>query len=296
MDDIRQLNLAQLKQLIQSNDELMVGNYISQNLVVARNVQVSVIAAQFSGTPTLLPEMRILLITRGSARMTLNMIDHNITAGDLLYLGTNGIIQYRQASPDIQALGISMSDDLFQLAIGNSIPGAFDGHLRDFQLHLQPREASFYDNIHHMIHQHTGLPGHSSQVTLHLLSALLWFVNHLWQQHEQSSSLNLSREQRLFSHFVQLASRYAPEHHTIDFYARHLCLTPRYLSTIIRQVSGKTAKQWIDDALITRIKIELRHSSKPIATIADDMNFPNPSFFVKFFKRMTGITPSQFRR
>lgn len=68
------------------------------------------------------------------------------------------------------------------------------------------------------------------------------------------------------------------------------------MSTIIRQVSGKSAKQWIDDALVTRIKIELKHSDKTIAHIADDMNFPNPSFMIKFFKRMTGMTPASFRR
>ena len=84
-------------------------------------------------------------------------------------------------------------------------------------------------------------------------------------------------------------------HHTIDFYASRLCLTPRYMSTIIRQVSGKSAKQWIDDALVTRIKIELKHTDKPVARICDDMNFPNPSFLTKFFKRMTGQTPSQYR-
>ena len=91
-------------------------------------------------------------------------------------------------------------------------------------------------------------------------------------------------------------SEYAPAHHTIDFYASRLCITPRYMSTIIRQVSGKSAKQWIDDALVTRIKIDLKHTDKPIARIADDMNFPNPSFMTKFFKRMTGMTPRSFRQ
>lgn len=91
-------------------------------------------------------------------------------------------------------------------------------------------------------------------------------------------------------------SEFAPEHHTIDFYASRLCLTPRYMSTIVRQVSGKSAKQWIDDALVTRIKIDLKHTDKSVARICDDMNFPNPSFLTKFFKRMTGQTPSQFRR
>ena len=81
----------------------------------------------------------------------------------------------------------------------------------------------------------------------------------------------------------------------IDFYAQRLFLSPRYMSTLVKQVSGKAAKQWIDDAIITRIKVELRHTNKSAAQIADEMNFPNPSFFCKYFKRMTGLTTQDYR-
>ena len=196
---------------------------------------------------------------------------------------------------DLQGIGLSISDELFSLAIGNRIPGAFDGHLRDFQLHLQPDEQEYLDQLHLMLYRQLRQPEGSSQVTLHLLSAFLWQVDHLWSRNEQSHRESQTREQRLFADFIQLVSQYAPEHHTIDYYASRLCLTPRYLSSIIKQVSGKSAKQWIDDALVTRIKIDLKHTDKPIASICDDMNFPNPSFLTKFFKRITGMTPSQYQ-
>jgi len=296
MADLHQLNLTQLKELIGSSEEHLVGNYITRNLAVARNVQLALVKEQFQGNATLLPEMRILLIKRGWAHVTLNLMEHHFAAGDLVYLGTNGIIQYHDAASDIQAIGISMTDELLQLAIGNSIPKAFDGHLRSFQLHLTRDETDYYDTLHELLSRHTMEPESNSQVTLHLVGALLWYINHLWSRHVQSYRQSQSREQQLFTDFLQLVSQYAPEHHTIDFYASRLCLTARYLSTIIRQVSGKSAKQWIDDALLTRIKIELKHSDKSMTTIADEMNFPNPSFLAKFFKRMTGMTPSQFRR
>ena len=292
---MRQFTLTQLRDLIAGNEEQLVGNYISQNLVIARNVQVSIIVKQFAEAPALLPEMRLLFVKQGHAHMTLNMIDHWIEAGDLLYLGTNGIVQYHEASSDVQAIGISMCDDLFQLAIGNSIPRAFDGHLRDFHLHLRQEDAAYYDQLHLLLHRHILADGHSSQVTLHLTSALLWYVNHLWQQQEQTHLGSLSREQRMFTDFIRLVNEHAPEHHTIDFYASRLCLTPRYLSSIITRQSGKSAKQWIDDALVTLIKIELKHSDKPIAQIADDMHFPSASFLTKFFKRKTGLTPTLFQ-
>ena len=296
MAEIRQLSLAQLKQLIEGKDEDLANNYISRNMAVARNVRLNLIKDQIVGQPTLMPEMRILMIKNGWAEPVINMMERRFETGDLVFLGTNGILQYKDASSDVQGIGLSISDELFSLAIGNRIPQAFDGHLRHFQLHLQPAEQEYLDQLHLMLYRHLRQQDGSSQVTLHLLSAFLWYVDHLWSQHEQTHRQSQSHEQRLFTDFIQLVSEFAPEHHTIDFYASRLCLTPRYMSTIVRQVSGKSAKQWIDAALVTRIKIELKHTDKSVATICDDFNFPNPSFLTKFFKRRTGVTPSQFRQ
>lgn len=296
MAELRQLNLTQLKQLIEGRDETLANNYITRNLAVARNVRIELIKDQILGQPTLMPEMRILIIKSGWATPIINMIERRFEQGDLVFLGSNGILQYKEASTDVRGIGLSISDELFSLAIGNRIPAAFDGHLRDFQMHLEPAQVEYLDQLHSILYQHLKQQNGSSQVTLHLLSALLWYVDNLWSQHEQTYRENQTRQQRLFTDFIQLVSEFAPAHHTIDYYASRLCITPRYMSTIIRQVSGKSAKQWIDDALVTRIKIELKHSDKTIAHIADDMNFPNPSFMIKFFKRITGMTPASFRR
>ena len=295
MAELRQLNLTQLKQLIEGHDETLANNYITRNLAVARNVRINLIKDQILDQPTLMPEMRILIIQNGWAEPVINMMERRFETGDLVFLGSNGILQYKDASPDVQGIGLSISDELFSLAIGNRIPAAFDGHLRDFQMHLDPPHEQYLDQLHFMLYQHLQQQEGSSQVTLHLLSAFLWYVDHLWSHHEQTYRKSQTREQRLFSDFIQLVSEFAPEHHTIEFYASRLCITPRYLSTVIKQASGKSAKQWIDEALVTRIKIDLRHTSKPITTISDEMKFPNQSFFTKFFKRMTGMTPKQFR-
>ena len=295
MDKLRQLSLAQLKQLIEGKNENLANNYISQNLAIARDVRIDLVKDQIIGQPTLMPEMRILMIRNGWANPVINMMERRFEVGDLVFLGTNGILQYKDASSDVKGIGLSISDELFSLAVGNRIPSAFDGHLRDFQMRLSPAEQEYLDQLHLALFNHTRQQNGSSQVTLHLVSALLWYVDHLWSRQEQSYREHQSREQRLFTDFVQLVSEFAPEHHTIDFYASRLCITPRYMSTIIKQVSGRSAKQWIDDALVIRIKIDLKHTDKTIARICDDMNFPNPSFLTKFFKRMTGMTPREFR-
>ena len=80
------------------------------------------------------------------------------------------------------------------------------------------------------------------------------------------------------------------------FYADKMCLTDRYLGTVVKAVSGQTGKEWIDRALITSAKVLLKHSDKSIAQIAEELDFLTVSFFCKYFKRLTQITPNQFRQ
>ena len=67
------------------------------------------------------------------------------------------------------------------------------------------------------------------------------------------------------------------------------------MSTVVRNVSGKTAKYWLDEAIINAIKVQLRDTDKQASEIAYDMDFPNPSLFCKYFKRLTGMTPMDYR-
>ena len=81
----------------------------------------------------------------------------------------------------------------------------------------------------------------------------------------------------------------------ISFYAENLFLTPRYLSTLIKETSGKTVMEWVNEAVIQEAKLMLCHTDKLVYQIADELNFPNASFFCKFFHRMTGKTPNGYR-
>ena len=295
MDELHQFSLSQIKELFDRHDELRANNYLSQNLVIARHPNVNLIKSLFDNGPLIMQEMRILIIKQGWTAPIVNLVPQRFEAGDLVFLGVNGIAQISEVSDDARAIAISFSDELFSLAVGNHIPYAFDGHLRDFHIRLTPQELDYADRLHELLYIHTSEENHSPQVTLQLISSFLWYVDHLWNRHENESRRSLTREQRLFTDFIQLVSQYAPLQHHLEFYAERLCLSPRYMSTLVKQVSGKAAKQWIDDAMITRAKVALRHSDKTVAEIAEEMNFPNPSFFCKYFKRLTGLTTQSYR-
>ncbi|WP_368205051.1 helix-turn-helix domain-containing protein, partial [Bacteroides caccae] len=71
---------------------------------------------------------------------------------------------------------------------------------------------------------------------------------------------------------------------------------PRYLNTLIRQTSQQTVMDWINQSIILEAKVLLKHSNLLVYQISDELNFPNPSFFCKFFKRMTGMTPQEYQK
>lgn len=103
------------------------------------------------------------------------------------------------------------------------------------------------------------------------------------------------RKEELFSHFIQLIIKNYKKNKKLDFYAQQLFISPKYLSDIIKKISGQSAHEWIDRYILLETKILLRTSDKTIAQIADELNFPNNSFFSKYFKKHCGMTPKEYR-
>lgn len=96
--------------------------------------------------------------------------------------------------------------------------------------------------------------------------------------------------------FLDLLSEHHSSQRKVTFYAEKLGLTPKYLSGLVKDVTGKSAPEWIDDFVILEAKNMLRYSDMPIKAIVGRLNFPDPPTFHKFFKYHTGITPMQYRR
>ena len=112
----------------------------------------------------------------------------------------------------------------------------------------------------------------------------------------QNNHLRGSSGELLFQKFVMLLSSLDYTERQVSFYAGKLCITPKYLGTICQQVSGKTASNWIDEFMIERIRRLLCYSEKSIKEIADELGFPNISFFGRYVKKHLGQSPINYRR
>ncbi len=132
-----------------------------------------------------------------------------------------------------------------------------------------------------------------------LVSSMISFVAGIWSKKlNESEDMNFqvsTRSRTIFEQFIRLVGEYHTKYRNVGFYADKLCLTPKYLSKLIKTASGRSAPEWIDAFVILEAKNLLRHSDISIKEIVYRLNFPNQSVFYKFFKCRTDMTPSEYR-
>ena len=99
----------------------------------------------------------------------------------------------------------------------------------------------------------------------------------------------------IFHEFIQLLQQY-PHEREVQWYAKHLNITPKYLSEVCKSKSGKSAGEWITEITVSELKHYLQSSTIPIREVARMMEFPNASFFSQYAKKHLGMTPNRFRK
>ena len=104
-----------------------------------------------------------------------------------------------------------------------------------------------------------------------------------------------TRQTDLFQRFVALVHEHCSQEREVSFYADKLCISTRYLSTIVRSVARSSAKEFIDRAVILEIKMMLQSTDLSVQEIAYRLRFPDQSYLGRFFKKRTGESPTEYR-
>ena len=128
-----------------------------------------------------------------------------------------------------------------------------------------------------------------------ILLSLFYLVTGIGSRRIREVLNSSNRSKVIFEQFIKLVSEYHLQHRNVGFYAEKLCLTPKYLSKLIKTATGRSAPDWIDAYVILEAKNLLKYSNVTIKEVVYRLNFPNQSVFYKFFKARTGMTPSEYR-
>jgi AraC-like DNA-binding protein len=133
-----------------------------------------------------------------------------------------------------------------------------------------------------------------TEVITHM--TVLFFYEVSYRYHKTSERKPKTSRERLVDSFLNLVQANHSEHRLLDFYADKLGITPKYLTTLVKKQTGTSATDWIEKYVILEAKAMLKSTNLTINQISDELNFSSQTFFGKFFRRLAGVSPSDYRK
>lgn len=247
------------------------------------------------GQPYRIKEGRIIQPIHGKARIFINLIEHTLYPEHILLISPGSIIEVLEISPDIDVRMIVPNNDFIQLYRKDEFFSHYLSGQMNLSLQVTDDERKKIDTFFSLMWDILQENAFQRDIIQNLLMALLYYIEYI-QKRKQTTVQVPSRQEELFQRFIALVNVHCIQERNVGFYADKLCLTPRYLNTVIKQVSQQTVMEWINQAVILEAKVLLKHSNLLVYQISDELQFATPSFFCKFFKKMTGMTPQEYQR
>lgn len=240
----------------------------------------------------------IMLVKEGTARIEIDFKPYTLKPCQMLMLPPDSLFHCIEQSEDFRVACVTFNKDITADLTSRFEPSYF-GFMTEYPIGDIPEADVIHiermiEGIAHVL-QKDGME-HSTLIARLLLQCYyLSQYDHCKQQITARSTQAISNQEQLFRRYISLIHEYAAYERNLSFYADKLCISIRYLSSIVRNQTGKTAKEFIDNHCIQEIKIRLRTTSEPLQSIAYSLKFPDQSFFSRYFKKNTGMTPKEFR-
>lgn len=247
-----------------------------------------------TGQPYRTKESRIIRVLQGKARISINLVEYEVEKNMLVISPPHSLIELLAITPDYDFQIIVHENGFLPTLQENNLSNLYgpQGTVLLMEEEEWERIGRFFSLLWESMH----CTPFRREVMQHLIVALLNDIRYIRDQKQAAAPSHPSRQEEILRRFIALVNEYGKREHNTGFYADKLCLTTHYLSTVIREASGQTVMQWINQAVILEAKVLLKHSNLLVFQISDELNFPNPSFFSKFFKRITGMTPAEYQK
>lgn len=240
--------------------------------------------------------------TEGETSVSFNLHEFRLKKDSMFIFTPKNILQVN-SQQYFKADVIAISPDFMRrinIDIKNMMP-LFLKFVENPALTLTPEESRSMRGMIAQIERETRGPEthFSVDIVSGLIAATIYKVGdimyHYLAEHPEGQNNSHNRAEEYFKQFTHLLGEHFREERSVGFYARQLCITPKYLTTLIKRISGQSVSEWIDNYVILEAKTLLKYSTMSIQEIAYYLNFPNQSFFGSYFKRNTGMSPSQYK-
>ncbi len=274
-------------------------NLLNEDVYASTNI--NEIDKIYSGKNENVP-ISIFCCMNGEVSLQINGTEYVLKSKQLLILGSHSIVERCIASSDARGNILYVSERiLFDnldniiwenaftlgkhpiISIDDKTASLFECYGMLFYTRLQQKERLYKDEVINSL----------------LRAIMLELMNEIQNSHEKVETPGnklLKQGDILFKRFIALLSKSEIKPRMVSWYAQELCITPKYLSTTCKSVSGKTANEWINEFVVRDIHKLLKYSDKSIKEICEYLNFPNLSFFGKFVKAHLGSSPKDYRK
>jgi AraC-like DNA-binding protein len=214
-----------------------------------------------------------VVCVEGELTATINLIDYHVKPNDLITLLPGTIIQMREKAERVKLSFIGFSANCIS------------------RINLAKKLMTHYD----LINEHPVVPLSPKKASY--LNDYLSLVSRITEIYANCNihRSNMTRRDEICKELIQLVTQYYTTERKAQFYADKMGVSLQYLSTTVKQVTGKNILDIISYVVIMDAKSKLKSTDMTIQEISYSLNFPNASFFGKYFKRHVGMTPIEFR-
>lgn len=302
--DINSIQLSQLTGIknIAKNYSNFEDDYIFTRLTF------DAVQSKSGHKPVRINGFTMILCLEGKFTLDINLDSYEIGSNIMLMIGPNSILRFSKNNQDnVDAYILFMSIDFLKdinLDINTLNPRNFFERKNAPIMELSNEEAAILRRYLDMIHLNT--TNNTDSVYIRNISRCLmasmiyqmmqFAASRKVEQEEDAPKQPQSRRLNYVRDFMSLVQKHHCLERSVGFYANKLFISPKYLSLIIKEVTGRSAAEWIDDYVILEAKNLLRFSGKNIQQVAYELNFSNQSSFGKYFKHLTGMSPTEFQR
>ena len=303
MERYHEVNIRELKHLSQSS---IVNDNLSDDLFVAEmhyesKMDIIEYPCRFHG-------YMAFFCIKGEFEVEINLKKFTIRKDSMFIYTPGNIVRVTNIDPrekeSVHFVVVAISEDLMS-STRFDFSKLYNESLRLLEspcVVINENERGLYRKYFDLIQEVSKMrmPNMRESVTA-LISSIFYLMGAMWTDRLTAAKKNggdemSTRSKIVLEDFLLLVRDYHTKERSLSFYADKLYLTPKYLSKLIKSVSGKSAHEWIDSFVILEAKNLLKYSDMSIKSIVYDLNFPNQTTFYRFFKTKTGMTPSEYRK
>lgn len=222
-----------------------------------------------------------------------------IRPGQMLLIPAGKLVQPLMISTDVNASVLLISDKTLKSALGNQLSIWNKAmYMKEIYVVEEAGWVEAMESYARTIFKTGSLPVLFREILSSFLRMMLLMICEELMRHDDMTSLNdasTTHDKEVFNEFLQLLSQQNQKRQRVSYYADKMNISPKYLSSICKKVSGKNPMRWITENAMQDCYSLLKDTDLSVKEISNRLGFPNPSFFGQYFREQAGVTPMEYR-